>query len=132
MNIFEQASKQKIRFTSTKGQLTTEQLWDLPLTSRSGFDLDTVAKEVNRSLREVTEESFVSVRTNPAKSQYELMLEIVKYVISEKLREQEENKQRVERKAEREKLLRLLEEKQDESLRTLSTEEIRKRLEEIS
>lgn len=131
MNIFEKASRNKSRFPSSKGPLTTEQLWDLPLTSRTGFDLDTVAKEVNRSLREVTEESFVSTTTNPAKVNYELMLDVVKHVISEKLVEQEARKKKAANNAEREKLLRLLDEKQNEELRGLSIEEINKRIKEL-
>jgi hypothetical protein len=34
MNIFEQAAKLKIRFSSDRGNLSTEQLWELPLTSK--------------------------------------------------------------------------------------------------
>ena len=33
MNMFEQAARQGFRFNSTRGLLTTEQLWTLPLTS---------------------------------------------------------------------------------------------------
>lgn len=132
MNIFEQASKQKIRFPSAKGQLTTEQLWDLPLTSRTGFDLDTVAREVNRELRSVTEESFVVTRENPQKRTYDLMLEVVKHVISVKLSEQEDRKRRAENAAERERLLKLLDEKKHDELRGLSIEEISKRIAELA
>ncbi len=32
MNIFEQASKEQLRFETSRGQLSTEQLWDLALT----------------------------------------------------------------------------------------------------
>lgn len=132
MNIFEQASKQKIRFPSAKGQLTTEQLWDLPLTSRTGFDLDTVAREVNRELRSVTEESFVVTRENPQKRTYDLMLEVIKHVISVKLSEQEDRKRRAENAAERERLLKLLDEKKHDELRGLSIEEISKRIAELA
>jgi hypothetical protein len=51
MNIFEQATRRAIRFESAKGDLSVEQLWDLPLQSRNQFDLDTVAKTVNRQLK---------------------------------------------------------------------------------
>ena len=87
MNIFEQATRRAIRFESAKGDLSVEQLWDLPLQSRNQFDLDTVAKTVNRQLNAVTEESFVSVRENPAKETLSLKLEIVKHIISVKLQE---------------------------------------------
>ena len=66
MNLFEIATRAKFRFDSLKGALTVEQLWELPLQSRTGVDLDTVAKGINASLKEVAEESFVpTARTSP-------------------------------------------------------------------
>ena len=128
MNIFEQATRRAIRFESAKGDLSVEQLWDLPLQSRNQFDLDTVAKTVNRQLNAVTEESFFSVRENPAKETLSLKLEIVKHIISVKLQEAEEARNRANKASEKEKLLRLLDEKQNEALRALTPEEIQERL----
>ena len=132
MNIFEQATRRAIRFESAKGDLSAEQLWDLPLQSRNQFDLDTVAKTVNRQLNAVTEESFVSVRENPAKETLSLKLEIVKHIISVKLQEAEEARNRANKASEKEKLLRLLDEKQNEALRALTPEEIQERLKALA
>ena len=46
VNIFEQASRNKLRFdTNIKGVISTEDLWDLPLTSDTGrVNLDDIAK----------------------------------------------------------------------------------------
>ena len=132
MNIFEQATRRAIRFESTKGDLSVEQLWDLPLQSRNQFDLDTVAKTVNRQLNDVTEESFVSVRENPAKETLSLKLELVKHIISVKLQEAEEARNRANKASEKEKLLRLLDEKQNEALRALTPEEIQERLKALT
>ena len=132
MNIFEQATRRAIRFESAKGDLSVEQLWDLPLRSRNQFDLDTVAKTVNRQLNAVTEESFVSVRENPAKETLSLKLEIVKHIISVKLQEAEEARNRATKASEKEKLLRLLDEKQNEALRALTPEEIQERLKALA
>ena len=132
MNIFEQATRRAIRFESAKGDLSVEQLWDLPLQSRNQFDLDTVAKTVNRQLNAVTEESFVSVQENPAKETLSLKLEIVKHIISVKLQEAEEARNRANKASEKEKLLRLLDEKQNEALRALTPEEIQERLKALA
>ena len=132
MNIFEQAARRAIRFESAKGDLSVEQLWDLPLQSRNQFDLDTVAKTVNRQLNAVTEESFVSVRENPAKETLSLKLELVKHIISVKLQEAEEARNRANKASEKEKLLRLLDEKQNEALRALTPEEIQERLKALA
>ena len=132
MNIFEQATRRAIRFESANGDLSVEQLWELPLQSRNQFDLDTVAKTVNRQLNAVTEESFVSVRENPAKETLSLKLEIVKHIISVKLQEAEEARNRANKASEKEKLLRLLDEKQNEALRALTPEEIQERLKALA
>ena len=73
-NLFLQATREKFRFESPKGDLSVEQLWDLPLTSRTGFDLDTVAKTVNADLKASNEESFVNVNNNPAVSRLQAKL----------------------------------------------------------
>jgi hypothetical protein len=132
MTFFEQASIQKIRFPSVRGELTTEQLWDLPLQSKNQFDLDTVAKEVNASLKAVTEESFVNTITSPAKSKYELMLELVKHVIAFKLKANEEARTKADKAAKKDKLVAILGEKQDEALKALTPDELVKQIAELS
>ena len=132
MSIFEQASIQKIRFQSVRGELTTEQLWDLPLQSKNQFDLDTVAKEANASLKSVTEESFVTTTTSPAKARYELMLELVKHVIAYKLKANEDARNKAAKAAKKEKLLGILGEKQDAALKELTAEELAKQIAELS
>ena len=133
MNIFEIASKQKLRFSSIRGELTTEQLWDLPLQTRSGgFDLDTIAKDVNRSLKGVTDESFVSTKESPAKAKFELQLEILKYIIAVKMKAESDARDRAAKIAQKEKLLNILAEKEDDALKSLSSEELVKRIAQLS
>jgi hypothetical protein len=131
MNIFEQASRLKLRFNSLKGELTTEQLWDLPLQAKNSCDLDTVAKAVNQALLSVTTESFVSTTVSPAQPKLALALEVVKHVIAVKIAENEASRKAVERAAQRQKLLGALANKQEQELQGLSAEEIGKRLAEL-
>lgn len=128
MNIFEQAARQRLRYPSARGGLTTEQLWDLPLTSKSGFSLDETAKEINAQLKQTDEESFVSASSNPARTELALKLEIVKHVIADKLAENERRNSAAVKAAERQKLLGILERKQTEELEGLSKEEIEQRI----
>lgn len=124
MNMFEMASRAKLRFPTTRGDVASESLWDMPLTSKQGFDLDSVAKAVNAELKQQAEESFVQTSTNPRKAQLELQLEIVKYVIAEK---QAENTARLTASAnreKREKLMEILAKKQDQALESLTSEEL--------
>ena len=52
MNIFEMATRKKIRFNSPQGDLSTEDLWDLPLSSKVNgkANLDDIAKDLHRLL----------------------------------------------------------------------------------
>lgn len=131
MNIFEQASKKKLRFNSVRGDLTTEQLWDIPLQSKTGFDLDTIAKEVNRGIKASSEESFVSTKASPVKAGLELQLEILKHIIAYKLEAAEKAAKQVENAARRTKLLEALENKQNSELANMSAEDILKELEKL-
>lgn len=132
MNIFEIATRKKFRFASSKGDLTVEQLWDLPLIStKSGADLDTIARAVNIELKSVTEESFVQVRPDPRKTELEQKLELVKHVIGVKLADQERIKATAERAEKRRKLLDALAAKDDQALASASREDILKQLAEL-
>lgn len=107
MNL-EQAARLKYRFPSTKGALTVEQLWDLPLQSKTGFDLDTVARDINRELKEQAEDSFVTPANNTLKNELVNKLEIVVHVINTKQAENAALRDASARKAERERLNEIL------------------------
>jgi len=131
MEIFEYATRNKIRFVSSRGELITEQLWDVPLRSKDGFDLDTIAKNVNRDLKAMTEESFVRTERTPAVEKAETALAVVKHIIGVKLAEEDAAKKRAANKVEREKLLAILAEKQAGKLSALSEKELQKRINEL-
>lgn len=130
--LFLRASREKFRFPSVRGELTTEQLWDLPLTATSGFCLDAVAREVNAELREASEESFVETARNPAKELLEAKLELVKAVIAIKQEENARKREAAARARQREFLKDLLHRKEQDALAGLSTDEIRARLAELA
>lgn len=130
-NLFEQASRLKLRFPSVRGELTTEDLWSLPLISKNGFNLDAVAREVNGQLKSVTEESFVETRTNPQKKIYELQLEIVKHVIAIRIADNEATVKRAELRQKRDQLLNLLAQKEEQALLGKTAEEIRAELDAL-
>lgn len=129
-NMFEQATRNKLRFESTKGPLTVEQVWDTPLTSRNGFSLDDIAKQAKRELDALSEESFVE-QVSPLKSVAVLKLEVVKHIISVKLAEKEVASKRAERAELRRQLTEALAEKQSDAIKNMSPEEIQKRLKEL-
>lgn len=127
-NIFEYATRARLRFASDKGELTTEQLWDVPLRSRDNFNLNVIAKLASRALKEISEESFVETTRTPEHTRREAALEVVRHVIDTKLAEEERAKKRAENKQEREKLLQILAEKQAGKLSELSEKELQRRI----
>jgi len=128
MSLFEQATRGKLRFSTDRGVLTVEQLWDMPLQSKTNFDLDTIAKGVNRELKAVGEESFVATSTNPAAGVLTLKLDVLKHIIGVKMNENKIAAERSARTEERQKLLGILDKKQDAALEELTPEQIRERL----
>ncbi len=130
-DLFVEASRKAFRYTSIRGELTTEQLWDLPLTSRSGFDLDSVAKAVNADLKAETEESFVSTIANPRKGDLETKLEVVKFIIADKIAEAERAAQRIDKMRQRAEILDAIAAKDKQSLSDASKDELLKKLAEL-
>lgn len=127
-NIFEYATRSKLRFASTRGELTAEQLWDVPLRARDDFNLNMIAKAANKALKDISEESFVETRKTAEHTRREVALEVVKHVIEVKLAEEKAAETRAERKQEKEKLLAILAEKQAGKLSELSEKELQKRI----
>ncbi len=128
MNIFEIASRNAFRYASTKGDITTEQLWSLPLIASNCFDLNNVAIGVNQTLKSLAEESFVSVKTTPGKAELETKMEIIKYIISVKQEAKAAAEKAAENKILRDKLVNALANKEDQDLASLSQEDIRAKL----
>lgn len=129
--IFEYATRNKLRFTSSRGELTVEQLWDVPLRSSDGFNLNAIAKSANEAVKVINEENFVETTRTVAHTRIETVLEVVKHVIGVKLADETAAKKRAENKVKREKLLTALAEKQNGKLSALSERELKKQIDEL-
>lgn len=118
MSLFERAAKCKLRFPSSKGVLSTEDLFDLSLQS-----LDSIAKNVNRALKAETEESFIETKSNSS-TQLELQLDILKHIIAAKMEQAEVNKKRAETIAKKAQIEEILLRKKSQKLEEMSEEEL--------
>ena len=127
-NIFEFATRQKLRFASVRGEITVESLWDVPLRARDDFNLNSIAKAISRLLKDISEESFVETTKTAQHTRLETALEVVKHVIEVKITEENAAKNRAAKAAEKSKLLTILAEKQDGKLSELSVEDLQKRI----
>ena len=125
INLFEIASKQKLRFTTTKGLLSTEDLWDLPLTT-----LNDLAQFLNKQVKEAGEESFIEVKSY-ANEKLDNMFEIVKHIIKVKLAERETLKVAKENATKKAQILELIHQKKNESLASMPVEELEKMLADL-
>jgi hypothetical protein len=115
-NLIEQAVRAKLRFDSARGMLTVEDLFDLPLQSTRGPDLDTLARGVYHELQKLGEASFVNSRPNPAKAELQLKLDILKHVIEIKQAENAAKVQAAARESERSRLTELIARKKEAAL----------------
>ncbi|MBD9544322.1 hypothetical protein IB276_33285 [Ensifer sp. ENS04] len=126
MNIFEIAARKKLRFASSRGELTTEQLFDLSLN-----ELDIIGQPIVADLRSASTESLIPTKPNPRQPELEIKLEIVKHVIAVKVKERDEAVAAQERADKRRKLLEAIAKKDDEALTTASKEDLLKQLAEL-
>lgn len=134
-NIFEQASRAKLRFVTGVGSVSVEDLWDLPLTSKTGkANLDDIAKGLYKVLKNSDDEvSFVSrpaVSSTSALDQ--LRFDIVKHVISVRLAENEAASKSRANAEKRQQILSVLAERENDALKNASVEDLNKMLGELS
>lgn len=124
--MFEKAARTKLRFQSQKGMLSVEDLWDLKLT-----DLDLVARNVNKKLKEEGEESFIEEKTSRSAS-LELSLEILKYIIATKKKEKQDIADSANKEEKKELLKALLKEKEVAKMKDMTPEEIQAEIDKLS
>jgi len=122
MSIFEQASKLKLRFFTTKGLLSTEQLWDISIK-----ELDILAVSLEKQLETTETKTFLVEKTQENKT-LKLMFDLALYILKSKVAEQELLKNLKEKKAKQEKIMSLIEDKQEDALKNLPIEELEKLL----
>lgn len=122
VNIFEVATRKKLRFSTASGEVTTEDLWDLPLTGKRA-NLDDLAKSLYRQIKEQEETSFV-VQKSRASEVAELKFNVVKHVIDVKLAEREAAREEVARREHKQKIMEAIAEKKEEGIKSKSLEEL--------
>ena len=132
MNMFEQATRLKLRFAvGTRVNLTVENLWDLPLTNVKGEDLDHIAIELQEKLS-TNEKSFVVQQSKTKETQVnQLKFDIVKYIIDVRLEEQKVANLERQRAQEIATLKELQKQAKIRDLQNLSSEEIEERIKSL-
>lgn len=115
-NIFEYAVRNKLRFPY-KGTISTEDLWDLPVT-----ELDKIYKVLNKKNKANEEESLLS--TSSVDMDTLVSIDIIKYIVNYKLKKKEENEQAKKRAEDRQFIMNIVEKKRKQSLEDKTEEEL--------
>ncbi|MHA1302118.1 MAG: hypothetical protein ACTSPI_00250 [Candidatus Heimdallarchaeaceae archaeon] len=129
--MFEKTTRLKLRFETVRGNVTAEDLWDMPLLSRDNFNLDTVARVLHKEVKESDEISFVKSSSNSKAALLELRFDIVKHVIATKLKESEAREAFVVKKEKKDFLLRLIKDKKEDAFKDKSVDDLEKELENL-
>lgn len=104
---------------------SVEDLWDLSLPV-----LDKLAVSYDEELAKSPRKSFITNDT-PSNTELELKFNIVKEIITDKLKEKADRETAKNKAAEKARLTELLAKKQSEKLESLSEDEIKRRLAEL-
>lgn len=131
--MFERATKEKFRFPYN-GQCSTEDLWDL-----NADNLKNVLKELLSEKKATEDDGFLDedlmadgLLTKASQDTVlDVKIAIVRHIRREKLLQVKKREQFVARKAKIDRLEALMAEKQDESLKTKSLDELRDLLAEL-
>ena len=130
--MFKKAARMKLRFSSIKGLLSVEDLFDLPLnTTRQGVvTLNGIALTIHKALKDEEEVSFVADTCNNDATM-QLRMDIVKEVI--KIKKDENSAKLIAKdKADKKKrLLELINSKQDEELAGKPLAELMKMVDDL-
>lgn len=126
--IFEMASQFKFRYPY-KGLITTEDLWDL-----TPAQLDTVYRNLSKELKSTDEDSLIctrSVEEGVKANELKNKIEVVKYIFNHKQQAAELTRMAAANAAEKQRILTVLADMEDNALRNMSKDDLLKRLSEL-
>ena len=124
-NIFKYAAKNALRFPY-KGMASVEDLFDLGLN-----ELDNIYKTLKKQQKNDAGESLIEDKT-PQDTQLEIKLAIVKEIFDDKKASIDKAKKTAEKKAQAQKILYIMNRKQDEALQNMSMEELQAQLDGLT
>ena len=93
-------------------------------------ELDGIFKSLNKEIKKCEEESLLSAKS-AADTMISNQIEIIKYIVSEKLAEKAAREKAAENKEKKQKILSIMATRQDEKLMNASDEELQKMLSEL-
>lgn len=129
-DIFEEGTRKRVRFASTKGLLSIEDVWTIPLkkskNSNNVTDIDDIAKSLSAQLKETEIESFVEDVITAENTLLKLKFDIIKHIIKVRKAERDAAENRKSVESQINKYDRIIARKEDEKLDSSSIEDIKK------
>jgi len=120
-DLFKIATKKKYRF-NYKGQATVEDLWDL-----SVEELDKIYKNLKSLQKNASEESLLQTVTKEDK-ELNNKIEIIKTIVTDKLAAKDRAMKAASQRAQNQRILEIMADKQDAALKEKSIEELQNML----
>lgn len=137
-NLFVVASREKYLFPTVRGNVTLNDLWDIPLNSKSGFSLNAIANSIHSEILKENSGGNIDFvndkKATSSKNKIETLenkLELVKFVIGTLKTEAENSAKASEVSAQKQKIMEAIANKQNEAFNNLSKEDLEKMLSEI-
>lgn len=118
MDIYKLASQQQLRFQTSRGPLSTEQLWDLGIE-----ELDTLAVNLEKEHEQSGRKSFI-VKKSQKDKVAQMKFDIVLDVLNTKIEAEQIAAEIKEKKEHNKKILTIIAEKKDAELKSKSIEEL--------
>lgn len=123
-NLFEMATRNKLRFPSTKGELFVEDLWDL-----SDKDLDVIYKNLKDQEVKSSEESLLDdANVDPKLT---VAIGIVKHIFTTKRNERLEAKELIDKKRNQQLYIDALSRRKLKDIDNMSVEELEAKIAEL-
>jgi len=136
--MFALATRKKLRFATAKGEISVEDLWDLPRHNinekgsiQNPMSLKSIARKIQAQLKDmdvVDEFDDKDELENEEITILKLKLDIVRYILKVKLEEFENKKNQSQIKEDNQRILEIIERKKAQELENLSVEELMKKI----
>lgn len=132
VELFEYASRKKLRFETKIGNILADDLWDLPLLAdNNNVSLDGMERDLNKILKNSAEEESYVVKQTVENTDAKVRLGIVRRVIDHKIDYATRAEKAAATKAKKEQILEILHEKKVGALKDMDSEALEKMLEDM-
>lgn len=124
-NMWLEALQKRLRF-EFKGLISTEDLFDLDMSS-----LDIIYQKLSKELREISGDSLLDNERADEIAWVQLKLDVVKHVFDIKKAEAEALRQKIANAEEKQRIMHIINEKENAELANLSIDELKEKLNDL-